>query len=84
MTRDFGRIETINGRWVWPFAVMQSGDFFFVAHDDRDPEKLRKLVAVRAAQLGKQFSVEKHWREGMTRVQCTGPERELTLADIMG
>jgi hypothetical protein len=63
-------VEPIGGRWIWPFTQMEVGDYFLVSHEDRDPEKVRHMAAVRAAQLGKRFSTEK-WCEkhpGFTKV----------------
>lgn len=60
---DLGIIEPhpFSGKWHWPLAQMQEGDCFWVRHSQRDPEKLRRMVSVRAAQLGgRSFSFEKH------------------------
>lgn len=76
------RIEPVHGRWVWPFAQMQAGDWFLVAHADRDPDALRNLVSVRGSQLAKRFSFTKHHREGIAKVECLG--EMLRIEDVMG
>lgn len=72
--RFIGEIEPspIDNRWHWPFATMQPGDWFLVRKSLRDPEKLRRQVSVRQAQLGKFFSFEKHPPEhpGCMKVRC--------------
>jgi hypothetical protein len=65
-----GAITPVFGRWVWPFRKMKPGDYFVVSHEHRTPEDLRNMVSVRAAQLGKRFSVNKDFRPGLTSVTC--------------
>lgn len=58
--KDYGIVRPgWNGRWQWPLSIMEPGDYFHVAHDDKAPGNLRHLVSVRAAQLGANFSVRK-------------------------
>ncbi len=80
--RDLGDITPVYGRWFWPFRVMKPGDYFTVSAAPRDPENVRKVVGVRAAQIGKRFSVNKNWEgSGLVRVMCVAiPD---TLEDIM-
>jgi hypothetical protein len=52
-----GEVGPIYGRWQWPLKIMQMGDWFHVDHLLRNPEEVRHYVSVRAAQLGKRFSV---------------------------
>lgn len=59
MAKSFGEIVPVNGRWVWPFAMMEEGDWFECSKLRRDPEKLRHMTHVRGSQLGVQFKFEK-------------------------
>jgi hypothetical protein len=54
---------------------MEPGDYFHVAHEDKQPGNLRHLVSVRAAQTGKHFSVRKDspMMAGYTLVMCAPP-----------
>jgi hypothetical protein len=56
---DLGRVEPMYGRWRWPFHVMQAGDEFWVSALDREPEDVRRLAGVRAAQLGIRLETHK-------------------------
>lgn len=60
------------GRWHWPFRTMQEGDWFLVDWEQRDPESVRNLAAVKGSQLGKGMKIEKRPAEhpGFTRVTC--------------
>jgi len=69
--RDLGQVRPIYGRWVWPFKHMEEGDFFTVRHEDRAPEEVRNMAHVRGAQMGKTFSVNRAYSEGVTSVTCT-------------
>jgi hypothetical protein len=40
-----------SGAWVWPFSIMQPGDYFHVRHEDRLPEKVRGFALLRGRQL---------------------------------
>lgn len=79
MGRDFGVIEPVNGRWIWPIADMDIGDYFHVAHEDREPERVRNYVKMRAYQLGRTFTVNKtgEEHEGFTRVTRVDPQRQM-------
>jgi hypothetical protein len=79
--KDWGQLEPIAGRWIWPFHQMEEGDCFTVAHSDRDPEKLRNMAYVRGAQLGKRFSVERNFQPCLSRVTCT--RGALRIEDVM-
>lgn len=74
MNRFLGEVKPVYGRWVWPFKHMEDGDWFLVSWEHRDPEALRNLVSVRAAQLGMKFAVEKRPIEhpGFTKVTRGG------------
>lgn len=70
--RFIGIIEPVLGEWNWKFHLMEVGDWFLVAHDKRDPEKVRGLASVRGSQLKKGFQVTKHDKDhpGYTKVTC--------------
>lgn len=76
--KDWGYIEPVRNRWVWPFSQMEEGDFFRVDWADKHPSQLRHYVSVRAAQLGKYFSVKKDDPDcpGYTKVTCVAPPEE--------
>jgi hypothetical protein len=59
MAKDFGVIEPIGTRWIWPFSQMEEGDFFHVDWADKKPTQLRQYVSVRASQLGVYFKTIK-------------------------
>ena len=73
--RYFGELQPIHGQWIWPMKHMEEGDWFRVDHMLRDPEKLRRYVYVRGAQLGKSFSFKRDDPDapGFSRVTCTVP-----------
>lgn len=77
MSKDLGVIEphTLTGKWHWPFRQMEPGDFFKVKHSQRNAEDLRTMVSVRAAQLGKRFSFEKHDPISPTLMRVTCRDR---------
>lgn len=80
---NWGEIRPVYGRWVWPFRHMKPGDWFTVAHVDRDPEAVRKMVSVRSAQLWKRFSVTKDWQPGVLRVDCIEGGAKDVLGDLL-
>lgn len=71
MAKSFGEIVPVNGRWVWPFAMMEEGDWFEVSKIRRDPEKLRHMTHVRGSQLGVQFKFEKQSPANPLNVRVT-------------
>lgn len=79
MNRDWGIVRPLYGRWVWPYKMMEEGDWFLVAREDRSPEYVRHFTSVRAAQLGKRFKVEKHPQDhpGFTKVECMPDDYEV-------
>ena len=75
-----------HGEWRWPFRRMKVGDFFYVRHADRDPERLRTMCSVRAAQLGIRLKVEKNLPApyaGSTKVTRVSDVREPNLRTVM-
>jgi hypothetical protein len=78
---SFGQIKADRGRWVWPFAQMQPDDWFTVAHEDRDPERVRNMAMVRASQLKIRVKVEKHFQPGLLKV--TRVDQALRIEDVM-
>ena len=57
----FGELKVNDdGRISWPFHKMQVGDWFTVKWSERDPESVRKIASLRAAQLRRRFGVTKH------------------------
>ena len=58
-THYMGVVGPVHGRWVWPFKHMKVGDYFLVRFEDRNPEEVRHLASVRAAQRGIRISVTK-------------------------
>lgn len=65
---DLGKVGPVHGRWVWPFRQMEIGDEFHVRYEDRDPEDVRHMGSVRAAQLGMRLSCTKDDAAGVMRV----------------
>lgn len=63
------------GRWHWPFRAMMEGDWFLVDWEQRDPESVRNLAAVKGSQLGKSMRIEKRPADhpGFTKVMCVEP-----------
>lgn len=72
MSEFLGVIQPVDGRWQWPFRQMKEGDWFLVNWEQRDPESVRNLAAVKGSQLGKGMKVEKrpHDHPGYTKVTC--------------
>lgn len=66
---DIGRVKPIYGRWHWPFRQMAIGDEFHVAFQDREPEEVRQMATVRAAQLGIRLSTQKDNEAGVMRIR---------------
>lgn len=66
-----GEIEPIHGRWIWPFAQMEEGDWFTVDNQLRPHGKIMNFAHVTAHRLGKRFSVTQ--LDGCyTKVECVG------------
>lgn len=49
---SLGDVGPVHDRWIWPFARMEIGDWFHVAHDRRHPEKVRTLAYTAMKRLG--------------------------------
>lgn len=79
-----GEVRPVYGKWIWPLRQMAPGDWFIVDKELRDPEKLRALMGVRAAQLGIRVSVTKHPEEhpGFVKVMRVG-EPVPSLDEVM-
>jgi len=65
---DLGRVKPIYGRWYWPFRQMEVGDEFHVSFQDREPEAVRQMATVRAAQLGIRLKTQKDDALGAMRI----------------
>jgi hypothetical protein len=77
--KNLGIIKALpNGRWAWPFAQMEHGDFFEVMPEDRSLEKIRNMAGTRGYQLGKSFRVAFNPENGAARVTCGGKRLERT------
>lgn len=75
MPKDFGEVRPQRGRWIWPLTQMEIGDHFYVAHEDREPERVRNYVYVSGNRLNMTFTVEKDSeRKGFTKVTRIDPE----------
>jgi hypothetical protein len=75
--KNLGIIKALpNGRWAWPFAQMEHGDFFEVMPEDRSLEKIRNMAGTRGYQLGKSFRVAFSPENGAARVTCGGKRLE--------
>lgn len=68
-------LKPFYGKWQWPLARMQPGDWFVVDHARRDPEAVRSYVTMQGSRIGKYFSVAASDPEnpGFCRVTCTRP-----------
>lgn len=66
-----GDVEPIRNRWVWPFADMEVGDWCHVAHELKDPGKVRSYAHVACTRVGKHASVMKEDpdRPGYARIE---------------
>lgn len=75
---DLGEVQPFRGRWTWPFAEMQEGEFFRVDQALRAKGAVANLAYVRGSKLGRRFSVtDDPEHVGFTRVVCT--DEDITI-----
>ncbi len=69
------------GNWSWPFADMEPGQYFHVAHDDRPPERVRATAMMRGHQLSMPISVtaNDHEKQGHAKVEYLAAPRGTAL-----
>jgi hypothetical protein len=73
-----------HGRWSWPFATMEPGQYFHVNNEDRPGERTRALAMLRGAQLSMKMSVMANDpdKEGYCRITYVDAADDPTARDL--
>lgn len=82
---DLGVLQPPEGRqWSWPFSIMTPGQYFYVDHLDRHPERVRMFAGLRAKQLEMAVSVTAHAPEkpGFCRITYVDKAKETVNRNI--